>query len=69
MKHLRLMCWLRGHAWRYLPSWITGDPESVRECVRCFLIEQRVRQYRKDGSVSQERWMPTGRRPKIARMK
>lgn len=64
----RLMCFLTGHGWRYLPSWITGDPESARECVRCFLVEQRIRHYGEDGAVKEEWWEPTGRRPKIARM-
>lgn len=65
----RLICWLRGHGWRYLPSWITGEPESVRECVRCFLVEQRIRCYNEGGAIEEEWWTPTGRRPKIARPK
>lgn len=63
----RLICALRGHRWHYGPAWLTGEPESLRDCRRCFLVEQRVRHYRPDGSVNQEWWKPTGRRPKIAR--
>lgn len=65
----RIICALRGHRWRYLPSWITGEPESVRECVRCYLVEQRFRNYGLEGEIISEWWKPTGRRPKIARAK
>lgn len=63
----RLICTLRGHRWHYQPEWLTGEPESIRDCQRCYLVEKRVRIYELDGSVRHERWEPIGRRPRIVR--
>lgn len=59
----RLGCWLFGHKWRILPAWITGKPDTMRNCRRCRLVQKKLFGSSGAAHVKPSSWSTVGRQP------